>query len=343
MYCQFLFVTRTTLYSTLHWCDVILIWSITNGHQNKDSLIIMDAITTFSFGLYLLFAFIALICEYIDSALVMMIAFNIDKKFLIPAVLVSETVTGLGSALLHHYVGNANFNIRKKNNSSEFNKTNDILKRYNSPSGIIKENGYNQNFFYRSLITRAKDFLNNFKVSDDFKVSIILGFFGIIGGISAAFLSLRLSQTFVKIYIGALVFLVGLFVLIGFKWKFTWVKISIIGLVAAFNKGLSGGGYGPLISSGQIVVNRNPRQAVASTSLAEALVCISSLVVYFSYPEITFNFGFLFLLLSLFIGAILSAPLAVLTVKNIPLKKMQPIVGLVTMLLGIFTLVKVFI
>jgi len=157
MYCQFLFVTRTTLYSTLHWCDVILIWSITNGHQNKDSLIIMDAITTFSFGLYLLFAFIALICEYIDSALgggygtilvpVMMIAFNIDKKFLIPAVLVSETVTGLGSALLHHYVGNANFNIRKKNNSSEFNKTNDILKRYNSPSGIIKENGYNQNFF----------------------------------------------------------------------------------------------------------------------------------------------------------------------------------------------------
>ncbi|MHA1303796.1 MAG: sulfite exporter TauE/SafE family protein [Candidatus Heimdallarchaeaceae archaeon] len=309
---------------------------------------------TFSFGLYLLFASIALICEYIDSALgggygtilvpVMMIAFNIDKKFLIPAVLVSETVTGFGSALLHHYVGNANFNIRKKKDSSEFNRINNTLKEeHDSSSCTIKENRYDQNSPLRSLITRTKAFLSSFKVSDDFKVSMILGFFGIIGGISAAFLALKLSQIVVKTYIGVLVFLVGLIVLIGFKWKFTWVKISIIGLVASFNKGLSGGGYGPLISSGQIVVDRNPRQAVASTSLAEALVCISSLLVYFSCPEITFNLGFLFLLLSLFIGATLSVPLAVLTVKYIKHKKMQPTVGLVTMILGIFTLVKVFI
>ena len=125
------------------------------------------------------------------------------------------------------------------------------------------------------------------------------------------------------------------------KWKFSWWKISAIGLVAAFNKGLSGGGYGPLISSGQIIVERNPRQAVASTSLSEALVCVSSLIIYFTAGNIILSSGYWFLVLM--IGSLLSVPFAALTVKYLPIKKLQPAIGGITVLLGIFMLLNVFV
>lgn len=270
--------------------------------------------TVLAVGFYILFAFLALICEYVDSSMgggygtilvPVLLAFNIDRYLLIPAVLFTEVWTGFGSAALHHYVGNANFRIY-------FKKKDKTMKN------------------------------RKMEMSDDFKISTILAGCGIIGGIVAAFIAISINEVAMKTYIGVLVFLVGFFVLLKLKWKFSWWKISGIGLVAAFNKGLSGGGYGPLISSGQIIVDRNPRQAVASTSLSEAVVCVASLIIYFTANGATLTPAFGFLVLALFVGSILSVPLAVFTVKYISISKIQPIIGLSTILLGVFTIVNIY-
>lgn len=237
-----------------------------------------------------------------------LLAFNIDRRFLIPAVLFTEIWTGLGSALLHHFVGNADFHVK---------------------------------------ILNGKEAEQNGKIilSQDFKIAIILAVCGVIGGVIAAYASIKINDVIMKTYIGSLVLLMGFLVLIRLKWKFKWWKIYGIGLIAAFNKGLSGGGYGPLISSGQIIADRNPRQAVASTSLSEAVVCAVSLIITATIPEnqsIIFTLPFLHFIIALLIGALLSVPLAVLTVKYIPIKKMQPIIGIVTVLLGIFTIIKTY-
>jgi uncharacterized membrane protein YfcA len=293
-------------------------------------------IFTFSIGMYFLFALLALLCEYIDSALgggygtilvPVLLAFNVERSLLIPVILFTEIWTGFSSAALHHYVGNANFKIKFKPKRKILVNGGDI-----NPVPVQVESD-----------VKKEGILNNIYISKDFRISLLLGFCGIIGGIAAAFLALNLNETIIKTYIGILVFLVGLFVFLKLKWKFTWWKISGIGLLAAFNKGLSGGGYGPLISSGQIIVDRNPRQAVASTSLAEAVVCISSLIIYAVFSGSILNLAFSYLLTALLIGGLLSVPLAVLTVKYIPIKKLQPLIGIITMLIGIFTLLKTFV
>jgi len=278
----------------------------------------IDYLSTIPIWYYILFAVLALVCEYIDSAMgggygtilvPILLAFNIDSRLLVPVVLFTEIWTGFGSAILHHFAGNADFHVKISDGEE------------------TRKNG-------------------KIKISPDFKISTILAICGVVGAIIATYASIKINPMAMKIYIGILVLLMGILVTSRLKWKFAWWKIYSIGLLAAFNKGLSGGGYGPLISSGQMIVDRNPRQAVASTSLSEAVVCVTSLLIAITIPAnqiIIFSFPFLYLMIALLIGSMLSVPLAVLTVKHISIKKMQPIIGIVTMGLGIFTLINTFI
>jgi len=296
----------------------------------------MADVVSFTIGFYVLFAVLALVCEYVDSALgggygtilvPVLLSFNVDLALIVPAVLFTEIWTGFGSAALHHYVGNVDFHIRVKSKSKV-------------PPEEIHANG-------GTALDSAKGNIKNqrerrIEISKDFKISGILGLSGIFGGIAAAFLAITINATIIKTYIGVLVIIVGLLVFLKLKWKFSWWKISGIGLLAAFNKGLSGGGYGPLISSGQIIVERDPRKAVASTSLSEAVVCVAALIIYFTANGTTLSPNFGWFVLALLIGALASVPLAVLTVKKIPIKRLQPLIGVVTILLGIFVLAKTY-
>jgi hypothetical protein len=106
--------------------------------------------------------------------------------------------------------------------------------------------------------------------------------------------------------------------------------ILTIGLVAAFNKGLSGGGYGPLVTSGQVVSGVPARQAVAITSMAEALTCAVGLAAYL-YFKSGIDWA---LTLPLVAGALLSVPLATATVRHLPEASIRRGVGLFTLILG---------
>ncbi|MFX0062032.1 MAG: sulfite exporter TauE/SafE family protein [Candidatus Hermodarchaeota archaeon] len=249
---------------------------------------------------------LALICEYIDSAIgggygtilvPVLLIFGFDSDVVIPSVLFTEIWSGIGSSVLHNFVGNAKFEAK-----------------------IDLANG------------------KNLILSEDFKVSAILSVCGVLGGIIAVIIALSFPKMLVKTYIGVLVLIIGIMILLNLKWNFSWLRIWGIGLIAAFNKGISGGGYGPLVSGGQIIVDRGPKEAVASTSLSEAVVCISALAIYFLSGGVSLN---IFLTLFLLIGSLISVPFAVLTVKTIPIEKFLPLIGLVTMSLGAFMLAKI--
>lgn len=296
----------------------------------------MVEIVSFTIGYYVLFGVIALICEYVDSALgggygtilvPVLLSFNVDLALLVPAVLFTEIWTGFSSAALHHYVGNVDFRFRIKSKNGVSSKE------------ILTDGGSVLETTKGSIKDRIE---RRFEISKDFKISSILSLCGIAGGIIAAFIAISINPIIIKTYVGVLVIVVGLFVFMRLKWKFSWWKISGIGLLAAFNKGLSGGGYGPLISSGQIIVDRNPRQAVGSTSLSEGVVCISALIIYFTANGTTLTANFGWFVLALLVGALISVPFAVMTVKYLPIKKLQPIIGTTTILLGIFVLLKTF-
>jgi hypothetical protein len=113
--------------------------------------------------------------------------------------------------------------------------------------------------------------------------------------------------------------------------------IIVLGAVAAFNKALSGGGYGPLVTGGQVVSGISAKQAVAITSLAEGLTCFVGLVAY----AIVKGMPDWWLAVPLTLGAALSVPMATFTVKRLPESFVRASVGVVTVLLGILALAKV--
>lgn len=172
-----------------------------------------------------------------------------------------------------------------------------------------------------------------------FKIALVLTFFSIIGGGSAAFLAVNLSQFFVKIYVGLIAFSMGVLVLVLRERKigFSWLKINFLGFFASFNKGISGGGYGPIITSGQILSGLDSKSSVSISSFTEAITCLIALLVYLLKVEII-NF---MPVLPLLLGSILAIPFAVRMVKRSDGGKHVIAIGVITVFLGLATLIKV--
>jgi uncharacterized membrane protein YfcA len=241
---------------------------------------------------------LAFICEYIDSSLGMgygttltpiLLILGYNPLQIVPCVLLSELVTGLGAAFFHHKFKNSNFKL-----------------------GSI-----------------------------DLRIALIMAGCSIVGTLLAVFVALNLPKFYIKLYIGVLVFAMGVLILATLKrhFKFSWTKISSLGVLAAFNKGISGGGYGPLVTSGQILSGVESKSAIGITSLAEGLTCLVGVITYLTFTNHTVDWS---LSPSLVIGAVLSVPVAAYTVKKFKAGSLRLIVGVTTLLLGMFTLWKLF-
>jgi uncharacterized membrane protein YfcA len=115
----------------------------------------------------------------------------------------------------------------------------------------------------------------------------------------------------------------------------TW-KIVLLGIVASFNKALSGGGYGPLMTSGQILSGVAGRSAVGITSLAEGFTCLAAASLFLLKgrqlePQ---------LLIPVLTGALMSVPVSAQLVQRIPESAMKRTIAIVTIGLGLFSLLK---
>ena len=119
--------------------------------------------------------------------------------------------------------------------------------------------------------------------------------------------------------------------------EFCWWKLILFGLIAAFNKGLSGGGFGPIICGGQIVSGLNERTAMAITSTAEMTVSISGTIAY----VITNGWMDWYLAIPLTIGSILSVPISVYATKHLKTQVLSLLIGLISIYFGTLYIVKV--
>ncbi len=173
----------------------------------------------------------------------------------------------------------------------------------------------------------------------DLRIALVMAGCSILGTLVAVFVALRLPKFYIKLYIGLLVLAMGILILLTMKrtFKFSWKKITSLGILAAFNKGISGGGYGPLVTSGQILSGVNSKNAIGITSLAEGLTCLVGVTTYLTFTNHTVDWS---LSPSLIIGAILSVPIAAYTVKKFKGGSLRLIVGIATLFLGLFTLAK---
>jgi hypothetical protein len=199
--------------------------------------------------------------------------------------------------------------------------------------------------------------------SVELKTAAILGSFGIVASLLAALLAVNISKTVLNTYIGVLVFLMGVVILMNRQFKFSWKKIIGIGLLSAFNKGISGGGFGPVVTGGQIMAGQEQKKAIAITLFSEIPIC---LVGFFTYlvartakeiPGSVFDCqagSFLTsmfsskifsweLCLALVAGAFFAAPFGALATKVLRTNMVRKAVGVLIIVLGSWTLIKTFV
>ena len=262
--------------------------------------------------------FLAFFCEYIDSTLGMGYGTTLTPVLLIlgfaplqivPVVLLSELISGILAAIFHHREGNVDLKPKMMKISLIFSK--------------LKAVGYREG--YRKGIP------------PHLRIAILLALCSIIGTIFAVFVAVNIPQFWLKFYIGILVFAMGVLILICRNKAFhlSWRKITTLGLIASFNKGMSGGGYGPLVTSGQILSGVEGKSAVGITSLAEGLTCLVGVIAYILVVK---NPVDLTLAPYIIIGAVLSVPLSAKSVRIISDRNLTLGIAVLTLALGAYTI-----
>jgi uncharacterized membrane protein YfcA len=170
------------------------------------------------------------------------------------------------------------------------------------------------------------------------KTALTLAACSLGGTLAAVFLAVRLPKTFVTFYIAGMILAIGLYILLARPLgRLSWGRIIGLGSVAAFNKGISGGGYGPLVTGGQILAGVSERNAVGITAFAEGIVCLVGLALYLAMGKsIDLRLG-----IPLTVGALVSVPAAAWTVKILPERMLRRSIGYATLYIGVLMLIKV--
>ena len=150
--------------------------------------------------------------------------------------------------------------------------------------------------------------------------------------------------------VGSMILAMGIITIIFYeqKMKFSWKRIISLGVLGGFNKGISGGGFGPLMVSGQMVSGRNGKQAIASTLVAETIASVVGVFVYIIANVLTkvnrtegISWESLELAPYSTIGAIIAAPIAAFFTKRVDEKKLKLISGITMIILGVLVLIRI--
>jgi uncharacterized protein len=268
--------------------------------------------------------FIAFICEYMDSTLGMgygttmtpvLMLFGFSPLSIVPVVLLSELITGTLSGMMHHKEGNVDFHFKVLN----FQRIKNSLKLPEPTNPDYHTYGI--------------------QISQHLKVVILLLSATIIGSSSAVFTAKILPKQWSSLYISIMVISMGVLILVCFnrQFRYSWKKIAGLGLLASFNKGLTGGGYGPLVVSGQILSGVQGKNAIGITSLAEGITCVLGFSIYFFTAKSSIEWRLAPIIIA---GAVLSVPFSVKSVKIINPKLLKVMIAILTIILGIVTLIK---
>jgi len=176
---------------------------------------------------------------------------------------------------------------------------------------------------------------------DSFRVSALIGGLGTVGGSVGALIALGISGFYLSLYIGTLVMASGLFVLLsrGFRPSFSWSKIVAISLLGAFNKGLSGSGFGPIVTTGGLLSGLDEKASVSIQSLSESPVSLVGFLTFVSFGT-PIEWA---LVLVLAAGVVIASPLAALVVQRLDKEKLRTLIGLAAVTVGGATLVRLFV
>jgi uncharacterized membrane protein YfcA len=148
-----------------------------------------------------------------------------------------------------------------------------------------------------------------------------LGALGAVASAAFAYFLVPLPETVIKTYVAVLVLVMG-----GLMLVHHWVKphktyrprrLVFFAALAGVNKGLGGGGYGPVITLGSVFAGIMEKSATAIAALAEGVVSVFGILAFLSIGAAGVKVD-LTLLPSLWAGAFPAAVIAPYAVRVVP-------------------------
>jgi len=174
-----------------------------------------------------------------------------------------------------------------------------------------------------------------------FRLACLLASASVLGTGIGAMVAVYLPALYLQAWVGLLVCFIGIVTLAlrRRQTSFSWKRIIALGVFAAFNKGSTGGGYGPIVMGGQLLAGVSGKNAVGITTLAESLSCIVGVITYLLAPgEISWRLS-PFLIL----GAVAAVPFSTITVAALRPNHLKSAIGILTFTLGLLILLKTFV
>ncbi|MGZ0657138.1 sulfite exporter TauE/SafE family protein [Coraliomargarita sp. W4R53] len=203
------------------------------------------------------------------------------------------------------------------------------------PTILLSEllSGFTAAFFHHEI--KNIDLSRNGK---DLKCAAILASGSVAGVTAGVFLAVNMSKQMLNLGVGCIILFSGFFVLLLARRVVeyrTW-KMVLLSIVASFNKAVSGGGYGPLVTSGQVLSGVQGKSSVGITSFAEAFTCLLAVSLFLAKGGVI-NFV---IFIPMCAGALISVPFSVFAINKTRDDWLKTIIGVVTMVMGAVTVIK---
>lgn len=181
----------------------------------------------------------------------------------------------------------------------------------------------------------------------DFKIVALDGIIGLIGVMIGAVIGISIPPVLLKTYIGLIVLACGILLVLSFKnWYLVKGAFKLrndipLTLLCSFNKGLSGGGYGPISTAGLIIIKSDVKKAVGSTILSEGIVCVIGFLVFVALGKASIYLNPLTLTITT-AACLATLPAAYIT-KKVDTSRIKLAIATFIVLLGIYVLTATFI
>lgn len=130
-------------------------------------------------------------------------------------------------------------------------------------------NGHADFSFRRSIGTGA-----------DLKSFYMIALPGMIAVVVGALVAVKVPPFWLKLYISILILAASVMVVADRKFVFSYGKMFLVGLISSFNKVVSGGGFGPFVTSSQISVGQDGKKSVSVTMASEVPICLGGFAMY---------------------------------------------------------------
>jgi len=171
----------------------------------------------------------------------------------------------------------------------------------------------------------------------DMKISLAIIVPGLLACVAGVFAAKLIPVLYMKSYIGTLVVVMGFLCLFPIYYTFTWKKMFGIGLLAGFNKAFSGGGFGPVTSTGKILGGVDPKVSVGTTTLAEAPICFVSFALWCVFiGSLPWQFP-----LTLCVGSLVGAVIGPTVTARLRTSALRKVVGALAIISGVWLLINI--